>query len=139
MGAFHAPTSPSAGPTCSRWRCACPATTTPTTWHGWGEHGDALYFKNPTDYVANLHGDHLEWLRGRLSIDAGLRAGPVGGHHRRAGRTAQLAGLLADKGIPHELDLWGYDVGARLAVVAAHSCAPPATDVLIGRTERRRV
>src|SRR6266508_377361 len=35
---------------------------------GWGERGDALYFNNPTDYVANLHGDHLEWLRGRLLL-----------------------------------------------------------------------
>ena len=24
----------------------------PRTWHGWGEQGDALYFQNPTAYVA---------------------------------------------------------------------------------------
>ncbi len=40
----------------------------PTRWNGWGDRGDALYFNNPSDYVANLHGDHLDWLRGRLSI-----------------------------------------------------------------------
>ena len=35
---------------------------------GWGERGDAVYFNSPMDYVANLGGDHLEWLRGRLSL-----------------------------------------------------------------------
>ena len=35
---------------------------------GWGERGDAVYFNNPMDYVANLGGDHLDWLRGRLSL-----------------------------------------------------------------------
>ena len=30
---------------------------------GWGERGDAVYFNNPIDYVGNLHGDHLDWLR----------------------------------------------------------------------------
>ena len=30
--------------------------------------GDATYFANPTDYVPNLHGDHLEWLREPVSI-----------------------------------------------------------------------
>jgi esterase/lipase superfamily enzyme len=38
------------------------------TWKAWGDRGDATYFANPTDYVANLHGDHLDWLRNRLSI-----------------------------------------------------------------------
>jgi esterase/lipase superfamily enzyme len=32
---------------------------------GWGERGGTFYFNNPMDYVANLHGDHLQWLRGR--------------------------------------------------------------------------
>ena len=26
------------------------------------------YFNNPPDYVGNLHGDHLDWLRSRLSV-----------------------------------------------------------------------
>ncbi|MDT4939937.1 MAG: hypothetical protein QOJ34_26, partial [Pseudonocardiales bacterium] len=40
----------------------------PTAWDGWGEQGDATYFHNPMAYVGNLHGDHLDWLRGRLSL-----------------------------------------------------------------------
>ncbi len=40
----------------------------PSTWHGWGERGDAAYFTNPFDFVPNLNGDHLDWLRSRLSV-----------------------------------------------------------------------
>ena len=36
------------------------------------------------DYVAHLHGEHLDWLRGAGVAAARLRAGPVGGHDRRA-------------------------------------------------------
>ena len=35
---------------------------------GWGERGDAVYFNNPTDYVAGLGGDHLDWLRSEVSL-----------------------------------------------------------------------
>ena len=77
-------TSPSAGPTCFRWPSACPATTTRATGTAGVNAATPLYFNNPTDYVANLHGDHLDWLRGRLTVGAGLRAGPVGGHDRVA-------------------------------------------------------
>ena len=40
----------------------------PSAWHGWGDRGDATYFNNPMDYVAHLDGDHLDWLRGQLSV-----------------------------------------------------------------------
>src|SRR3569833_2206730 len=35
----------------------------PASWRGWGERGDAVYFNSPGDYVANLDGDHHDWLR----------------------------------------------------------------------------
>ena len=40
----------------------------PSAWHGWGERGEAAYFNNPMDYVGHLEGDHLDWLRDRLSL-----------------------------------------------------------------------
>ena len=40
----------------------------PASWHGWGERGSEAYFNSPLDYVGNLHGDHLDWLRGRVSL-----------------------------------------------------------------------
>ena len=81
----------------------------PTAWHGWGERGDALYFNNPADYVANLGGDHLDWLRGRLSLLLVCGQGQWEDTTGSLDSTRRMAGLLADKGIRHELDLWGHD------------------------------
>ena len=83
----------------------------PAQWHAWGERGDAAYFHNPVEYVANLSGGHLDWLRSRINLVLVVGQGawevdPTGslpGTHR-------LAQVLADKGIPHELDVWGHDV-----------------------------
>ena len=77
---------------------------------GWGERGDAVYFNNPMDYVAHLHGDHLDWLRAHAP--PGARRRPRAPGRTRPGAlesTQQLAARLAEKGIPHELDVWGED------------------------------
>jgi len=81
----------------------------PNSWNGWGERGDALYFNNPTDYVANLHGDHLAWLRGRLTVVLVCGQGQWEDTTGALASTARMARLLADQGIRHELDLWGFD------------------------------
>jgi esterase/lipase superfamily enzyme len=82
----------------------------PSAWHGWGERGDAAYFNNPTDYVAHLGGDHLDWLRGRLSVLLVCGQGQWEDTTGSLESTRRMAGLLADKGIRYELDLWGHDV-----------------------------
>ena len=82
----------------------------PSAWHGWGERGEATYFNNPTDYIANLHGDHLDWLRGRLSVLLVCGQGQWEDTTGALESTKRVAGLLAEKGIRHEVDLWGYDV-----------------------------
>ena len=82
----------------------------PSTWHGWGEQGEALYFQNPTAYVAGLHGDHLEWLRHHVHLTLVCGQGMWEDTTGALTSTRTLAGLLAGKGIPHELDVWGYDV-----------------------------
>jgi esterase/lipase superfamily enzyme len=82
----------------------------PTTWRGWGEQGDALYFNNPTAYVGNLHGDHLEWLRSRLSLLLVCGQGQWEDTTGSLESTRRMAHLLGEKGIRHELDLWGHDV-----------------------------
>jgi len=82
----------------------------PSAWHGWGERGDATYFNNPMDYVANLDGDHLDWLRSRLSLLLVCGQGQWEDTTGSLDSTRRVAGLLADKGIRHELDLWGHDV-----------------------------
>jgi esterase/lipase superfamily enzyme len=82
----------------------------PAAWHGWGERGDAAYFNNPLDYVPHLHGDHLAWLRGRLTVVLVCGQGMWEDTTGSLESTRRLAGLLAEKGIRHELDLWGHDV-----------------------------
>jgi esterase/lipase superfamily enzyme len=83
----------------------------PAQWHAWGERGDAAYFSNPTSYVPNLHGDHLEWLRGRVFLLLTVGQGAWETHPTGSLPSAhQMARLLQDKAIPHELDVWGHDV-----------------------------
>ena len=77
---------------------------------GGGERGDAVYFNNPADYVASLGGDHLEWLRGRVSLLLVCGQGQWEDTTGALESSRRFAGLLAEKGIRHELDLWGHDV-----------------------------
>lgn len=80
------------------------------TWNGHGEHGDATYFANPMDYVFGMSGDHLDWLRANASILLVVGQGPFETHPTRSLQsTIDFAKVLSDKGIPHELDVWGHD------------------------------
>jgi esterase/lipase superfamily enzyme len=83
----------------------------PSLWHMWGERGDAAYFNNPSHYLPNLDGDHLDWLRGRVHLTLVVGQGAFEEHptHALSG-SRRLSELLGDKGIPHELDVWGDDV-----------------------------
>jgi esterase/lipase superfamily enzyme len=82
----------------------------PSAWDAWGERGDATYFNNPMDYVANLERDHLHWLRGQVSLLLVCGQGQWEDTTGSLESSKRLAGALAEKGIRHELDLWGYDV-----------------------------
>jgi esterase/lipase superfamily enzyme len=74
-----------------------------------GERGDAVYFNNPADYVANLHGDHLHWLRARVSLLLVCGSGMWEDTTGSLESTRSFAAQLAEKGIRHELDVWGPD------------------------------
>ena len=74
-----------------------------------GERGDAAYFNNPMDYVANLDGDHLAWLRDRLSLLLICGQGQWEDTTGALESTHRFAELLASKGLKHEVDLWGHD------------------------------
>jgi esterase/lipase superfamily enzyme len=83
----------------------------PSTWHAWGEQGNETYFNNPMSYLANMHGDHLHWLRDRVSLllvvgQGAWEVDPTGS----LPSTRAFAQCLADKGIRHQLDIWGYDI-----------------------------
>jgi esterase/lipase superfamily enzyme len=82
----------------------------PAAWNGWGERGDAAYFNNPMDYVAHLGGEHLDWLRGRLSVLLVCGQGQWEDTTGALASTRSFAALLESKGLRCELDLWGYHV-----------------------------
>jgi esterase/lipase superfamily enzyme len=75
-----------------------------------GERGDAVYFNNPADYVQHLGGDHLNWLRDRVSLVLTVGQGAWEDSTGSLESTRRFAGQLAEKGIRHELDVWGHDV-----------------------------
>src|SRR4051794_129289 len=80
----------------------------PTKWHGWGEVRQMTYFHNPMAYVPNLQGDHLGCLRRRHTIR--LVGGEGAWEVDRPAALPSTRGLtagLAEKGIRHELDVWG--------------------------------
>jgi esterase/lipase superfamily enzyme len=82
----------------------------PSHWDAWGDRGDAAYFTNPMDYVEHLGGDHLDWLRSRVSLLLVCGQGQWEDTTGALESSKAFAALLARKGIRHELDLWGYDV-----------------------------
>jgi esterase/lipase superfamily enzyme len=82
-----------------------------TNWHAWGDPGETTYFHNPMAYVANLHGDHLDWLRRQVSLLLVVGQGAWEEHPTGSlSSTRAFADLLASKGIRYELDVWGYDI-----------------------------
>ena len=82
----------------------------PSTWDGWGDRGDAAYFANPADFVPNLHDDHLDWLRRRLSVLLVVGQGRWEDTTGSLPSTRHFAQVLRDKGLRCELDVWGHDV-----------------------------
>ena len=82
----------------------------PAAWHGWGERGEATYFNNPMDYVVHLDGEHLDWLRDRLSVLLVCGQGQWEDTTGALESTRRFGELLHAKRIRCEVDLWGYDV-----------------------------
>jgi len=67
-----------------------------------------VYFNNPMAYVPNLSGEPLDRVceRTRLTLVCGQGKWEDG----NVDETRVFAKILEAKAIPHELDLWGYDV-----------------------------
>ncbi|MGF1532708.1 MAG: esterase family protein [Bernardetiaceae bacterium] len=72
-----------------------------------GFYNENVYFNSPTDYIANLRdGLSLQLLRQKKHIY--IVTGQ--GDYERPERSKEFSALLTHKGIPHHLDLWGYDM-----------------------------
>lgn len=76
----------------------------------WGEAAEATYFANPGAYVPNLEGGHLDWLRSAAHLVLVCGQGQWEDTTGALESTRWFGGVLAGKGIPHEVDLWGHDV-----------------------------
>lgn len=69
---------------------------------------DNVYFNNPVDYLSNMNDDdhYLQLLRQADAIY--ILTGQ--GKWEAPERSRHLSEILTAKGIPHTLDMWGYDV-----------------------------
>lgn len=72
-----------------------------------GYHDEQVYFNNPVSYLSNLDDDYyLPRLRRADAIV--ILTGQ--GAYEAPERSRELSNILRSKGIPHTLDVWGYDV-----------------------------
>lgn len=72
-----------------------------------GYYDENIYFNNPVDYLPNLNDEYyLSLLRQKRHIH--ILTGQ--GNYETPDASRRMAGLLAMKGIPFELDIWGYDM-----------------------------
>jgi len=72
-----------------------------------GYSDDNIYFNNPTAYLTNMH-DGLTLHRLRHECQLHILTGQ--GQWEAPHRSEQLSNVLWDKGIWHNLDMWGHDV-----------------------------
>ena len=68
-----------------------------------GHYDDNFYFNNPVDYLGGVQDPEQIRLIGSCRIHLATGHGPW----ENSGPTHHLAGVLASKGIPHNVDDWG--------------------------------
>jgi esterase/lipase superfamily enzyme len=72
-----------------------------------GHFDDNVYFHNPLSFLPNLGpGEALDALRTRSQVHIVTGRGP----YEAPDASRRLAGVLGALGVPHNLDLWGFDV-----------------------------
>ena len=69
-------------------------------------YDENVYFNNPVDYLPNLEGEYLHMLQHQEHIH--IVSGQ--GDYESPDASRRLSEVLAAKNIPHELDLWGFDM-----------------------------
>ncbi|MBM2841827.1 MAG: hypothetical protein HW412_2355 [Bacteroidetes bacterium] len=72
-----------------------------------GYYDDNCYFNSPVDYLPRLED---EYLLGKLRSKQHIYILSGQGSYEAPERSRQLSEILSEKGIPHHLDLWGYDI-----------------------------
>jgi esterase/lipase superfamily enzyme len=77
---------------------------------GWGEPGPTFHVNNPISSVRAMTGDHLDWLRSRLSLLLVAGQGQWEDTTGALQSTLDLSEVCAEKGLRVETDVWGHDV-----------------------------
>ncbi len=77
---------------------------------GWGERGTSFHLNTPLWSLAAAEGEHLDWLRSRLSLLLVCGQGMWEDTTGALESTRAFGALCADKGLRVETDLWGHDV-----------------------------
>jgi esterase/lipase superfamily enzyme len=72
-----------------------------------GHMNDDIYFNNPMSYLRNMHDDHTMHL---LRHECEIHIVTGQGDYEAPDCSRRLSAQLWDKGIPNNLDVWGYDV-----------------------------
>jgi esterase/lipase superfamily enzyme len=107
LGAYYSANFLLKHPAIFRW-ALCMSGRYDISWLTDGFDSGDIYFNNPMAFVPNLDGAPLEQLRELAHLV--LVCGQGKWEDGNIEETLALAGLLADKGISHECDLWGQDV-----------------------------
>ncbi len=77
---------------------------------GWGERGTSFHLNTPLWSLAAAEGEHLDWLRSRLSLVLVCGQGMWEDTTGALESTRAFGALCAEKGLRVETDLWGHDV-----------------------------
>ena len=76
-------------------------------YESYGYHDENIYFNNPAEYMPNLWDDYyLPMLQNKRHIY--ILSGQ--GDYEKPEASRGMSAVLSSKGIPHKLDLWGYDM-----------------------------
>ncbi len=72
-----------------------------------GYHDDDVYFNSPAQYLPNLYDDYY---LPRIHASHHIHIVTGSGAWENPDASRRLSGILASKGIHHELDIWGADM-----------------------------
>lgn len=109
MGAFHAALFALRHPHVFNHAVAMSGNYDPRGWHAWGEVTDEVYACNPMQFVPGWYGDHLDWVRRTARLTLVVGSGQWEDTTGANASTHALADQLRDKGIPHDLFVWGHE------------------------------
>ena len=77
---------------------------------GWGERGTSFHLNNPLWSLGAADGEHLDWLRSRLSLLLVCGQGQWEDTTGALESTHAFGRVCSEKGLRVEVDLWGHDV-----------------------------